>query len=263
MRHSESLALAYFVYLAAIGWLREVPLNRRLEVTAGGLTMSAAIVVIGRVGGLIVRQWAPNGYVLAGYYLCGRLFVQPSTRVESWLLQWDRRLLGDPATRFSRWPSFLLAYLEVVYMGCFLLVPAGFAALAWTGHQADADRYWTMVLAAEFGAFAPLPIVQTRPPWALEPRAVLNDRAVHRFASLFVRRATIGANTFPSGHTAGSLAIAFAVIVTLPRTGTVLLALALSIALACIVGRYHYIIDVMAGAALALGIWAAAGAAGI
>ena len=263
MRHSESLALAYFVYLAAIGWLRDVPLNRRLVVTAGGLTMCAAIVAIGRVGGLVLRQWAPNGYVLAGYYLCGRLFVQPSTRVESWLLHWDRRLLGDPSTRFHRWPSFLLAYLEVVYMGCFLLVPAGFAALAWTGHQAEADRYWTMVLAAEFGAFAPLPIVPTRPPWALAPRAVLNDRAVHRFASLFVRRTTIGANTFPSGHTAGSLAIALAVIVTLPRTGTVLLALALSIALACIVGRYHYIVDVIAGAALALAIWAAAAAAGL
>jgi len=263
LRHSESLALAYFVYLAAIGWLRDVPLNRRLVVTAGGLTMCAAIVAIGRVGGLVLRQWAPNGYVLAGYYLCGRLFVQPSTRVESWLLHWDRRLLGDPSTRFHRWPSFLLAYLEVVYMGCFLLVPAGFAALAWTGHQAEADRYWTMVLAAEFGAFAPLPIVPTRPPWALAPRAVLNDRAVHRFASFFVRRTTIGANTFPSGHTAGSLAIALAVIVTLPRTGTVLLALALSIALACIVGRYHYIVDVIAGAALALAIWAAVAAAGL
>jgi membrane-associated phospholipid phosphatase len=150
----------------------------------------------------------------------------------------------------------VLAYLDVVYMGCFILLPAGFVALAWTGHQADADRYWTMVLAAEFGAFAPLPIVQTRPPWALEPKAVLRDRAMHRIASLFVRRATIGANTFPSGHTAGSLAIAFAVIGTLPWIGGVLLALALSIALACVVGRYHYVIDVAAGAVLALAIWA-------
>ena len=42
-----------------------------------------------------------------------------------------------------------------------------------------------------------------------------------------------------------------------------LLALALSIALACVVGRYHYVIDVVAGAALALAIWAATAAAGI
>jgi undecaprenyl-diphosphatase len=80
---------------------------------------------------------------------------------------------------------------------------------------------------------------------------------------LFVRRATIGANTFPSGHTAGSLAISFAVIGTLPWVGALLLALALSIALACIVGRYHYVIDVLTGAALALAVWAATAAGGV
>jgi membrane-associated phospholipid phosphatase len=263
LRHAESLALAYFAYLAAIGWLRTMPFDRRLQVTAGGLTMCAAIVLIGRTGGLVMRQWAPLGYVLAGYYLCGRLFVHPSTRVESWLLQWDRRLLGDPATRFARWPPWILAYLEIVYMGCFMLVPAGFAALALTGHAALADRYWTMVLGAEFGAFAPLPIIQTRPPWAIESKALLSDRAVHRVAAIFVRRATIGANTFPSGHVAGSLAVAFAVIGTLPLTGFVLLGLALSIIVATVVGRYHYIIDAITGAALALAIWGTMPVAGL
>lgn len=263
MRHSEWLGLAYFAYLAAIGWLRRVPFNRRLQATAGALAMCAAIVIVGRIGDLVTRQWAPLAYLLAGYYLCGRLFVEPSTRVESWLLQWDRRLLGDPATRFSRWPPLVLAYLEIVYMGCFLLLPAGFAVLVWTGHATLADRYWTMVLAAELGAFGMLPIVQTRPPWALEPSAVLRDRAVHRFASWLVRRATIGANTFPSGHVAGSLAIALAVIGPLPWAGAVFLVLALSIAVACIVGRYHYIIDAAAGVALALTVWAVVWAAGV
>ena len=147
-------------------------------------------------------------------------------------------------------------------MGCFLLIPAGFAALAWHGHAALADRYWLMVLAAEFGAFAPLAFVEARPPWALEPRAALPDcpleGAVHRAASQWVRYLTIGVNTFPSGHVAGSLAVAFAVIGVLPWTGPVLLALAVSIAIACVVGRYHYVVDVIAGAALAAGVWALA-----
>ena len=263
MRHSEWLALTYFAYLAAIGWLRRVPFNRRLQATVGALATFAAIVIIGRAGDLVVRQWAPLAYVLAAYYLCGRLFVAPSPRVESWLLRWDRRLLGDPATGFSRWPAPILAYLEVVYMSCFLLLPAGFAVLVAAGHAALADRYWTMVLAAELGAFGMLPIVQTRPPWALEPRAALRDRAVHRFASWLVRRATIGANTFPSGHVAGSLAIALALIGPLPWAGAIFLALALSIAVACIVGRYHYIVDVAAGGALALMVWAVVWTAGV
>ena len=62
-------------------------------------------------------------------------------------------------------------------------------------------------------------------------------------------------NTFPSGHAAGSLAVAFAVIGTLPWTGALLLVLAAAICVACVVGRYHYVVDVVAGAAVALAAW--------
>ncbi len=217
--------------------------------------MGAAVVATASMGPATARDWAPALYILIGYFLSGRVFVAPSARMEGWLAGWDRRALGDPTTRFSSWPPLVLAYLDIVYIGCGLLVPGGFAVLAWTGHAAVADRYWTMVAAAEFGSFAPLALIQTRPPWALERAAVFRDRMVHRAASVFVRQATIGANTFPSGHVAGSLAVALAVMGVDPVAGAVLLALAASIAVACVVGRYHYVIDVVAGAALALVMW--------
>jgi membrane-associated phospholipid phosphatase len=137
---------------------------------------------------------------------------------------------------------------------CFLLVPAGFAALAAAGRSDLADRYWTMVSAAEFGSFVPLSFIQTRPPWLVERTAALADVGVHRFGLWFVERFTIRANTFPSGHVAGSLAVAFALLAPLPAVGLVFLTLALCIAVACIVGRYHYAVDAAAGAALAAGI---------
>ena len=43
-----------------------------------------------------------------------------------------------------------------------------------------------------------------------------------------------------------------AVIGTLPWTGALLLVLAAAICVACVVGRYHYVVDVAAGAAVAL-----------
>jgi membrane-associated phospholipid phosphatase len=72
---------------------------------------------------------------------------------------------------------------------------------------------------------------------------------------LAVERFSIHANTFPSGHAAGSLAVALAVLGAMPWTGAVFLVVAISISLACIVGRYHYVVDVLAGAALAILIW--------
>ena len=138
-------------------------------------------------------------------------------------------------------------------MCLFMLLPAGFAALSLAGHSSQANRYWTMVLAADLGAFAPLSVFQTRPPWVLEGPAGV-ARAV-RFAAWpcgWCGHATIRVNTFPSGHAAVSLALALAVVGSMPATGAVLLLLSATVSLACIVGRYHYVVDVVAGVVLAL-----------
>jgi membrane-associated phospholipid phosphatase len=129
------------------------------------------------------------------------------------------------------------------------------------GHGSAANHYWTMVAAAELGAFAPLSVFQTRPPWIVEGKPELADPIVHRAASGMVQRLSIGVNTFPSGHVAGSLAVAFAVFPLMPAAGAVLLALAISIAAGCVVGRYHYLVDVIAGALLALAVWVFVGTA--
>jgi membrane-associated phospholipid phosphatase len=49
----------------------------------------------------------------------------------------------------------------------------------------------------------------------------------------------------PSGHAAGALATALAVGTTMPAAGAVFLVLAISIAAATVLGRYHYVIDTM------------------
>lgn len=255
MRSSEWVSFVYFAALTAIAWLRPLGTTRRVQITAIGLLSCIAVVAVARLAPPAVRDWIPPLIILAGYFLSGRFFVKPSPSFEGWLIAWDRRLLGDPTTRFAHWPRALLAYLEIVYMGCAVLVPAGFAALAWTGRAALADSYWTLVTAAEFGSFASLGVVQARPPWMVERKAVLRDRAVHRAASIMVEHLTIRANTFPSGHVAGSLAVALAVLRAMPVFGLVLLFLAGSIAAACVVGRYHYIVDVVAGLVLTLLIW--------
>ena len=258
MRSSEWVAFSYFLYLAAVCWLRPLPIARRLSVTGLSLPLAGIIVGVAIRGSMVVRDWMPFVYVSFGYYVTGWLYVRPSVALEAWLLEWDHRLLGDPTRRFAHWPGWLVGYLDVVYMCLFLLLPGGFAALVLQGHAAEANHYWTMVLAADLGAFAPLSIFQTRPPWALEAPAVLAGGPVRRLAAKMVRNATIRVNTFPSGHAAVSFAIAMAVMRTMPVTGFVLLALAMSVSIACVVGRYHYSVDVLAGVLLAAAVWAAA-----
>ena len=260
MRSSEWIACVYFLYLAVAAALMRARRSKRAVVVASALACAAGVVAGASVPDAI-RDWLPALDILAAYYLTGGLFVAPSEPLERWLAAWDTRLLGAPGRRFADWPRPLLGFLEIVYMGCVLVVPGGFAVLVLGGHGADANRYWTMVTAAELGAFAPLSVFQTRPPWVVEGKPQLADRTVHRMASGMVRHVSIRVNTFPSGHVAGSVAVALAVLPSMPIAGGVLLALAVSIAIGCVAGRYHYAVDAIAGALLAGAVWVLVGIA--
>lgn len=255
MRAVEWVAVAFFAHIALAAAIRPLPRARRLVAGAGALAAAAIVVVISRLEASAIRDWAPGVYLLAGYYLSGRTFVEPMPHVEAWLIAWDRRALGDHAVRFARWPRALVALLDAAYIGCFLLVPAGFAALVAAGRADLADRYWTTVVGAELGSFATLPYLQTRPPWVIERLAEVRGGKRPRVSVTFMKHATTGANTLPSGHAAGSLAVALAVIDTLPAVGLILLVMAITIALATIVTRAHYVADVVSGAILAIAVW--------
>jgi len=256
VRLSESIAFGYFALLAVIALIRPLPAVRRAQIAALGASMCAAILLTVRFAPAIVRDWVPALFILAGYYQSGRFFVSTTPRFEAWLVSLDRRTLGDPATRFAGWPAPWLAVLDAMYMGCFLLVPGGYLVLAALGRGDLTDWYWTIVIAAEFASFVSLAFVQARPPWMIERPPIRSEETVHSIAALMVEHLTIRANTFPSGHAAGSLAVALAVIAAAPAAGAILVALALSISLACVVGRYHYVLDIWTGLALAIAIWA-------
>jgi len=259
MRVSEAIAIAYFTYLAITALvLPALPGRRRLKIwLAAGLvvaieTLLAAAPPAPTVN--TIRDWLPGLVILFAYFVTGVFFVAPSDRAEAWLRRWDDRLIG--AGRFETVPRAVRVYLDAVYDACFLIIPAGYAVLVWAGQSASADRYWSFVSAAEFLAFGTLPWFQARPPWAIErPRAVDQHAAFRRFSLSWVNYTTIHANTFPSAHASASLAVALAVWPALPWAGAGLAAIAFSIAVASVVGRFHYAIDAVTGVLLALALW--------
>jgi membrane-associated phospholipid phosphatase len=248
--------VGYAAYLAVVAAFPRWPRGRRLQVWAWAGAMVALVAVLAlrphSALTLVMRDWAPAVYIFIAYYATGALFVAPSPAFEAWLGRSDARLLGQ--WRADSLPQAAQVVLEACYTGCFLLIPAGFAVLVAGGARAMADRYWTVVLLAELAAFAPLPWLPARPPWAIEPDRQ-NGAPMRRFGLMWVRRTSHCANTFPSGHTAGSLAVALAVLPVMPRSGFVLLLIALAISAGCVSGRYHYAIDVVTGVVLAVLVW--------
>jgi membrane-associated phospholipid phosphatase len=98
-----------------------------------------------------------------------------------------------------------------------------------------------------------LPFIQLLPPRLVDGTDVSTNRSLHlrRFNLWLVRRVSHEANTFPSGHVAASAAIALVLLRFSPLAGIVFAFIAVGIAAGCIVGRYHYIVDVVAAFVLA------------
>src|SRR5690349_14946882 len=78
--------------------------------------------------------------------------------VEQQFLRFDQQLYGFGLAKLvalTPWP--LLDVLEFAYLSTFIFVPGGMLILTLTGQAASADRFWTLVLAGEFGSFGVLP----------------------------------------------------------------------------------------------------------
>lgn len=257
LRLSELVGIAYLVYLAAIALVRRLPPIRRLGVWLAAAAVIVVNVALARTSApwiaVASRDWMPGLVILVGYYATGLFYVAPSPRVEAWLKGWDDRLIGRDT--FDSVRPGLRVYFELVYDFCFVLIPAGFAVLTW--FSGPADRFWTIVLVAEFIPFGTLPWLQARPPWVIEGRRAADTKAMRRFSLFWVERTTIHANTFPSGHASGSLAVALALAQAAPVAAIVFAVLAVSIAVASVVGRFHYALDAITGLLLAVCVWGA------
>jgi membrane-associated phospholipid phosphatase len=257
MRTFEWATAAYFAYLLVLAWIRPLPANRRWQITGASAALLALLWAGSASGRLaLLRDWLPLLYVLIGYWLSGRFFTRPMERIEERLAAADRRLFAalDLPARLDRAPRVVLEFLEAMYFAAPAFLLAGFLIVIGGQHAHLVDRYWTIVLLSEFGAFAVLPWVQTRPPWAVDPPGVIDRRAPkwRRINRRMTIPLQIRVNTFPSGHASGTLAVAFVLLEAAPPAGLVFLALALSVCVASVTGRYHYAVDVIAGAATAM-----------
>lgn len=206
----------------------------------------------------VVLDWLPGVYLLAGYWLPAQLRGRPGRRLQELLLATDRVFFEWGFARLvERAPRLLLEYLEAAYLCCYLTVPAALAWAYFSGHREEADPFWTAVLLSALPCYGLVACCQTRSPREVE-RPPIRSRplVIRRWNLVVLDRASIHLNTFPSGHAAASFAAALAVGAVMPAAGGVLGALAISIAVASVAGRYHYALDAACGALLAIAAFA-------
>lgn len=258
MRSSEWVAVTFFVYLVGAAFVPALAPRRRLRVV---LESGAAAVVVVAVAAWSNREtrapsWLsfmrdavlPLVYLLWSYWIPAHFRTDLSVAAERWLVDLDRRWAAPLVDASRALPRVFIELLEVAYLFCYPMLPAGYLAIVLGNPAAEVDAYWTALLVSAALSYGVLPWIRTRPPRELEgpPPHV---SAVRWMNETLLRHASVQLNTFPSGHVATAVAAALAVAIEVPAAGVVFVLLALAIAAACVVRRYHYFADVVLGGA--------------
>ncbi len=265
MRPGNSIVLAAMLCLMAAGWLLRVSPVQRRQLVGLGLLGAALIGATQAIAwraprtAQVVGDWLPCLLMLIVYWQAGRFLGTPGSpnqKLQAWLVSFDSRWLS---TLLDRWihgwsGTWIGSFFELAYLLCYPLIPAGVGILYWTGQRGAIDEYWTLVLSASCICYLCLPFTQTLPPRLLPSSAGAEPARIslRRFNLVICRRASIHLNTFPSAHVASATAASMVVMRYAPGPGVVLLLIALGITIGAVLGRYHYALDVIFGAALPL-----------
>jgi membrane-associated phospholipid phosphatase len=269
MRTSEWIQAGFALILVLAAWICRLPPRRR-TVIAILAAYAILAVLFGRLSvnvlslrqASILRDWLPLALMPVPYWQTGQFFMGPSGKIQSWLLESDRRLarlLHPDVLAFGRYTRLSM---EWAYMLCYPLPLVGLAVLYAAGLRRYATTYWPIVLLPTYLCYALTPLVPALPPRSISGKLKTGEpRTKSRVFNLWIlQHASIQAISFPSAHVACALAISFVLLHYVPVAGIVFLAIAIWIGVAAIVGGYHYAIDVWLGAAVALIVLAAWGA---
>ncbi len=264
MRAAESISLVFYVFLLLV--LLRPGQRRRLRAALLGLSgcglVAAAQFAPGWLGPDIssrVRDWLPCLFILIAYWQAGEFFEKPNHGLQARLLDFDVRVFSWLR---RRWPGlgrrrWLADYFEVAYLFCYPLIPLGVAVLYAGGLSSHSDPYWALVLPSAYLCYGLLPFAQTLPPRSLEAEQSPPQSWIRNLNLNVLHHGSIQVNTFPSAHVSAATAASLALFPVLPVAGGVFLWIAFSIAVGAVAGRYHYALDALLGAAIALGVFVA------
>lgn len=273
LRPSEIVLAAYFVYTSVLALalpvsaaVTRVTLAMNLVVLGGLALLAYAHSLRRRPLLAIVRDWYAPPMILLAYREMGWFALpHPSTALEQSWVVWDRLLLNHVGLRdlievFG--PTLPLA-LESSYSLVYAMPPFALAMLYAFRQRRQAEGLLFPLVLAVLSVYALFPLFPSEPPWTVFPGEDLPsyDSPVRRFNAAMLRSQGIHTSVFPSAHVAGSFAVAFAMRRLLRGrkwVGRLLLALAVSIALATVYGRYHYAADAAAGFAISVAATAVA-----
>jgi membrane-associated phospholipid phosphatase len=266
LRVHEWMFVAFFSYIAAITPLFQTRPNLHGQPYVILAIVCVTFLIVDRLqrtglsfGMDIARDWLPIFFIFLAFremdYFAPREYDLLTEM--SWI-RWDVILLEgfQVSRRIESLGSLIPSYLELCYLLVYSVGAYCVARLSALAGRKAINRFWNVFLFGTLACYALFPYFPTEP-----PRFAFTDIAPPAVATplrdlnwYLLSRSTIHSSVFPSAHVAAAFSAAFAMFLLMPRRRDCwfLLAYAVSVSVATVYGRYHYLVDAFGGFGISL-----------
>jgi membrane-associated phospholipid phosphatase len=257
LRRAEQLLVIYLLYCSviALGWGTRGG-SPILMLSINCVAICALLVLPGRDEPW--RDWLPFPAILLCYREAGWMgsVVHPSGLEQKWIV-WDRLVLNHwhVTAAIEALGAVIPTILEAAYLSVYVLGPIAVGLLYGYRRRGQTDRLWTAFLLGLLLCYVQFPFWPSEPPRTVFPGQNLPSLTtpLRGLNLLLVGNYGIHSSVFPSAHVAGAIGGTLMLRRLLrdrPAVGNAMLAVAVLIAVATVYGRYHYLVDAVAGAAV-------------
>lgn len=267
-RWTTRLTASYLAITAALIAILGHGVPGRIWLVAVHLALSASLLTLNRarpsVGILrVVHDWHP----LMLFPLLYKEVELLAAVIGDWRLTaaipaWESALFaGQPSLYLSERLAFvpLSEYLHFCYLSYVIVIPSVAAYWYVSGRRAAFGELLLMLTAVLLGSYLFFILLPVDSPYYLSQRLgpPLSGHFFFDLAHQMSARGGARGGAFPSAHVSGAIVATLVAWRHQRRLAYLLAPLTASVTIATVYGRFHYLLDTLAGAALAIAVVAA------
>lgn len=270
LRRSEWVFVVYFSYAAVLAQILPVKPPIPFVTLALNATIIAGYFLLGYADSLrrrpflgIVRDWYPLPLIIMAYREMGWFAPAHHTyELEHAWIVWDKFFLNSLGARavIEGLGPLLPSVLEISYSLVYLIPHFCLGMIYAYQHRERAERFLFPFVLAVLFCYSLFPYFPSEPPRAVFPGQDFPswNTVFRQFNWWLLGGYGIHTSVFPSAHVTAGFAGAFTVGRVLPEKKWVagfVFVMAVLIATATVYGRYHYLVDALAGFGIAVGVY--------
>jgi membrane-associated phospholipid phosphatase len=264
-RWTTTLTASYLAITAALIAILGTAVPSRFWLVAVHMTLSALLLILGRArpsAGIlrVVRDWHP----LMLFPLLYKEVELLAAVIGDWRLTavipaWESALFaGQPSLYLSERLAFvpLSEYLHFCYLSYVLVVPSVAAYWYVSGRHVAFGELLLMLSTVMLGSYLFFILLPVDSPYYLWPRlgSPLSGHVFYDLVHQLSARGGARGGAFPSAHASGAVVVALVAWRHQRELAYALVPIVGGVMIATVYGRFHYVLDTLAGAILATAV---------